>query len=293
LSFRTVVVKNRAKIETRLNWLLIRGEEEKWIHLSEVGTLIIESTACAVTTQALCQLAKNNTNIVFCDEKHLPYGQLSLLYGNHLTSGQIKRQSQWRDKLKAAAWKEIVFQKISWQKRLLEKYQRFEATGLLAEYLTQIENGDSTNREGHAAKVYFNALFGQDFGRRSENEINAALNYGYAILLSSAAREIVAAGYVTQIGIHHINEFNQFNLASDIMEVFRPLADAYVLEISDFENFKSRVTAILTTKVKIAGKEHFLDSGIRIFARSVLRFMDEDGAILRVEKFLWEEGNEL
>ena len=85
MSFRTVVVKGRAKIETRLNWLLVRGEEEKWVHLSELGTLVIESTACAITTQALCALSKNSTNVIFCDEKHLPYAQLSSLYDNHLT----------------------------------------------------------------------------------------------------------------------------------------------------------------------------------------------------------------
>ena len=71
--------------------------------------------------------------------------------------------------------------------------------------------------EGHAAKVYFNALFGRGFTRSEENSINAALNYGYSLILSSVAREIVANGYITQIGIFHDNMFNQFNLASDVM----------------------------------------------------------------------------
>jgi len=293
MSFRTVVVKSRAKIETRLSWLLIRGEEEKWIHLSEIGTLVLESTACAITTQAMCELAKNNTNIIFCNEKHLPYGHLSLLYGNHLASGQVKRQSQWTDFLKAKAWKEIIKQKILWQRIVLIRYDRLDAAEMLSQYINEVEEGDMTNREGHAAKVYFNALLGQDFGRRTEHEINSALNYGYAILLSSVAREIVAAGYITQIGIHHINEFNQFNLASDIMEVFRPLVDAYALGISDFDNFKSRMTAVLTSKIRIGGKEHFLDSGIRIYTRNVLKFMEGDGEIQRIECFILEEGNEL
>ncbi|MCL2556535.1 MAG: type II CRISPR-associated endonuclease Cas1 [Firmicutes bacterium] len=293
MSFRTVVVKSRAKIETRLNWLLIRGEEEKWVHLGEIGTLIIESTACAITAQALCELVKNNTSIIFCDEKHLPYGQLALLYGNHLTSGQVKRQSQWSDLLKAKAWQEIIKQKIEWQKCLLIKYDRYEAANLLSQYIEEVEDGDKTNREGHAAKVYFNALLGQDFGRRTEQEINSALNYGYAILLSSVSREIVAAGYITQVGIHHINEFNQFNLASDIMEAFRPLVDAYALSISDFDNFKSRMTAVLTSKIRISDKEHYLDSGIRIYVRNVLKFMEGNGEILKIERFILEEGNEL
>lgn len=295
MSFRTVVVKNRAKIETRLSWLLIRGEEEKWIHLSEIGTLIIESTACAITTQALCELAKNNTDVIFCNEKHFPYGRLALLYANHLSSGQIKRQSQWTAARKADAWKEIVSQKIYWQKLVLLKFQRFEAAVMLEEYITQIEDGDITNREGHAAKVYFNALMGREFCRRSECEINAALNYAYAILLSSVSREIVAAGYITQLGIHHINEFNGYNLASDIMETFRPLADAYILSVSDSDEYinKNKITQLLTTKVKISGKEQFLDNAIRIYTRSIIGFMEGDKEILKIEKFIMEEGDEL
>ena len=48
------------------------------------------------------------------------------------------------------------------------------------------------NREGHAAKVYFNAfVLAKIFTRTEENSINAALNYGYGIILSTFNREIV------------------------------------------------------------------------------------------------------
>jgi len=292
LSYRTVVIKNRAKIETRLNWLVIRGEEEKLVHLSEIGTLIVESTGCAITTQALCQLVKNNTSIIFCDEKHMPHSQLSPLYGNHLTSGNVKRQARWAEERKALAWQEIVKQKIYWQAQLLDRHNKSDSAKLLYDYICNVKEGDITNREGHSAKVYFNALFGQGFGRRTDNEINSALNYGYAILLSSVAREIVGAGYITQIGIHHINEFNYYNLASDIMEVFRPIVDTYVLNISDYENFKSKVTAVLTAKAEIFGKEQFLDATVRIYVRAVLHFMEGEGEMPKLDKihmFLPEE----
>jgi len=64
---------------------------------------------------------------------------------------------------------------------------------------------DATNREGHAAKVYFNALFGLNFTRTSDNFVNAALNYGYSIILLTFTREIVANGYITQLGLYHQN----------------------------------------------------------------------------------------
>ena len=88
--------------------------------------------------------------------------------------------------------------------QLLEEYGRKESK-LLREYIEEIEYGDATNREGHAAKVYFNALFGMDFTRTEENSLNAALNYGYGIILSAFNREIAINGYVTQLGLFHNN----------------------------------------------------------------------------------------
>lgn len=78
---------------------------------------------------------------------------------------------------------------------------------MLQEYIREIQFGDATNREGHAAKVYFNALFGKEFSRTNDVPINAALNYGYGIILSLANREIVSNGYITQIGLFHDNMF--------------------------------------------------------------------------------------
>ena len=95
-----------------------------------------------------------------------------------------------------------------------------------------MEFGDATNREGHAAKVYFNALFGMDFTRTAENSINAALNYGYSLLLSTCTREIAINGYITQLGLFHDNMFNPFNLAFDLMEPFRPLVDNLIKQMA-------------------------------------------------------------
>ena len=124
---------------------------------------------------------------------------------------------------------------------------------MLRNYADEIEDGDVTNREGHAAKVYFNTFLEE--GRRSESFINGCLNYGYAVLLSAFNREIVAAGYFTQLGIWHDNEFNNFNLASDLMEPFRPYVDRVALGIADGDReFKTKLTDILNYNVKIDGK---------------------------------------
>ena len=92
-------------------------------------------------------------------------------------------------------------------------------------------NDRDTNREGHAVKVYFNALFGNGFSRTLDCFENAALNYGYSILLSCFTREIVCNGYLTLIGLFHDSQDNPFNLASDLMEPFRPIVDRIVLKM--------------------------------------------------------------
>ena len=102
---------------------------------------------------------------------------------------------------------------------------------MLNGYIKEIKFNDATNREGHAAKVYFNALFGMNFNRNADNAINAALNYGYSIILSAVNREVVSNGYLTQLGLFHDNMFNQFNLSCDIMEPLRILIDLSLIHI--------------------------------------------------------------
>lgn len=141
-----------------------------------------------------------------------------------------------------------------------------------------MELADASNREGHAAKVYFNALFGREFTRDAENSINAALNYGYSILLSSFNKEIVANGYLTQIGLSHENRFNQFNLASDLMEPFRPLVDRIVRNDipQKFEKEeKVRMLRVLQEEVRIAGRREAVSNAIKIYCKSVLDALTE------------------
>lgn len=102
-------------------------------------------------------------------------------YGSHDTSNKIRKQIAWKQQTKEAIWTEIVTDKIRKQKDLLELLGRKESA-LLDTYLKEITWNDGTNREGHAAKVYFNSLFGLDFTRTEDSLINAALNYGYSVL---------------------------------------------------------------------------------------------------------------
>ena len=149
---------------------------------------------------------------------------------------------------------------------------------LLQNYIKEIQYGDSTNREGHAAKVYFNALFGKEFTRTADCNINAALNYGYSILLSSFTREIVANGYITQLGLFHDNMFNQFNLASDLMEPFRPIVDelVYDMELGTFEKEeKMKLVNILNQTVRINDRSEYVNNAVKIYCKSIFDSLED------------------
>lgn len=286
MSWRTVVVTGIAKLDFKMDYLVLRKKEETHkVHLSEIGMLLIESTAVSLTAMLLCELTKHKIKVVFCDEQHNPHSELLPYYGSHDTSAKIRKQIAWTDVEKELVWTEIVTEKIRQQSIHLQEASAYEEAELLEKYITEVEPGDASNREGHAAKVYFNALFGLEFTRSEDNAINAALNYGYGILLSCFNKEIVANGYMTQIGLFHDNMFNPFNLASDYMEPFRPVIDRIVagMKIECFDTEEKReILSFLNDEVFIDGKCHYVSNAIKIYCRSVFDALNErDVSLIR------------
>ena len=271
MSCRTVVVSSSAKLDYQLGYLVVRKDVTVKVHISEISILIIESTAVSLTAALLNELMKKKIKVIFCDEKRNPSSELIPYYGSHDTSAKIREQIKWSEQEKTVIWTEIVTEKIRKQADTLDQYGKSEVK-LLRKYIEEIEYGDATNREGHAAKVYFNVLFGMDFTRTEENSINAALNYGYGILLSAFNREIVMNGYITQIGLFHNNMFNQFNLGSDLMEPFRSIVDRQVKNMmpQKFESEEKRtILEILQNEVLIAGRKEYVSNAIKIYCKSI------------------------
>lgn len=275
MGFRTVIVNSRAKLEFRLNFMIVRGENEKRIFIDEINTLIIQSTAVSLTAALLSELIRSGVKVIFCDEKFNPCSELIPYYGAHNTSKRYKIQMQWRDETKNEIWRLIIAQKITNQKNYLQKRGFIAEAELIGSYIPDILPGDTTNREGHSAKVYFNCLMPCGVSRRDGGFLNGCLNYGYAVLLSCFNREIVASGYLTQFGIWHDNEFNQFNLSSDLMEPFRTIVDevAFSLPEGDKE-FKRKMADILNFQISIDGKTTTLDLAVRTYVRSVLNALE-------------------
>ena len=284
MSWRSVVVSSSAKLDYQMGYLVVRKDTTTKIHLGEIRTLMIESTAVSLTAALLSELVKKKVKVIFCDEKRNPSSELMPYYGSHDCSLKIKRQIAWTEDIKGAVWTEIVYEKIRQQKYLLQELGKVEAE-LLQGYLEEITYGDATNREGHAAKVYFNALFGMDFTRSADIPANAALNYGYSLVLSAINREVSANGYLTQLGIFHNNMVNHYNLSCDFMEPFRILVDrmVYSMQPTKFEqDEKHFMWTLLDQKVMIDGQNQFVMNAIKIYTKSVLDAInDKDSAEIK------------
>ena len=284
MSWRIVVISNSAKLEYKMEYMIVRQSEITKIHLSEISMLIVESTAVSLTAGLLSELTKRKIKVIFCDEKRNPSSELVSYYGSHDTSAKVRQQVGWTAEIKKMMWTEIVSEKIRNQQRFLEDLGKKENV-MLAEYIKEIQPGDTTNREGHAAKVYFNAVFGMDFSRSLDIPINAALNYGYGIILSTFNREIVSNGYITQLGLFHDNMFNQFNLGSDLMEPFRILVDRKVYEMKPEKlekEEKLQLVNILNQEVTIDGKRNCVVNAIKIYCKSVFDAInDNDVSLIR------------
>ena len=279
MTWRTVVIRERAKLDYSLNFMTVRQEAGvKKISLGEIYMVIVENTAVSLTAVLLNELVKNKIKVIFCDEKRNPSSELIQYYGSHDTSLKYKNQLEWSKESKERIWTRIVYEKVFNQMQFLKKLNK-EEYKLLEQYLSELEWNDSSNREGFAAKVYFNALYGMEFSRNKECFINAALDYGYSIILSAFNREIVSSGYFTQLGLCHRNPFNKFNLSSDFMEPFRILIDeeVYNLEGTEFtKDHKNKLINILNKTVVIDDKNQTVANAIKIYCRSLFSALVEN-----------------
>ncbi len=280
--FRTVVINKRCKLESCLGYLVVRSLEEERIHISEIENLILESTAISITSALIVDLIDQGVNVIFCDRYHLPSSSL-LPLNLHLTrTKNIYKQIAWSYKVKQLCWSLIIKEKIRQQAYVLGVSHRDEDKESLLSLAESVDIGDIGNKEAQAAKLYFSSLFGDGFSRRDdEEEVNKALNYGYALIMSCVAREIVACGYATEIGIWHDRACNNFNFACDLVEPFRPLVDLHVYEMPESEeNFKHYMIKLFERKILLDNEDLYLVYAIRTFIRKVIRILNEEDTSL-------------
>lgn len=227
MEFRSVFVSNPAQLSVRRGQLVIRQEEERSVPMEDLSALLVESRAVSITAAALQELTDHGVTVYLCDETHLPAALVLPMNRHSRQLKLLKGQIAMRRPTQKRVWQGVVTSKISNQARCLALLGKEGAEELRA-LADQVRSGDPDNWEAVAAARYFPALFGTGFTRGEECRVNAALNYGYAILRGAVARHLVIRGLEPCLGIFHHSELNRFNLADDLMEPYRPLVDLYV-----------------------------------------------------------------
>lgn len=278
--WRTVVVNTHSKLSYKNNHLIFKDSfKTEMIHLSEIDNLLIETTDIVLTTMLNKRLVDENILVIFCDEKRLPTAHLMPYYARHDSSLQLSKQIAWDEEVKCEVWTSIIAQKILNQSYFLGECSFFEKSQSIMELYHGLEPFDPSNREGHSARIYFNTLFGNDFSREKDCDINAALDYGYTLLLSMFAREVTVCGCMTQLGLKHTNQFNQFNFASDIMEPFRPIIDRIVYQNrnSSFVKIKRELFTIFSDTFPYRDKDMYLSNIVSDYTKKVVKALNQSG----------------
>lgn len=258
------------------------------IHLSEVSTIILQTMRVFISAYLMTELSKNKISLVISDEKCNPCGQLLPLYGSHNASKRVLEQIDWSEPIKKRVWQRIVRDKIRAQQRLLERYDLISPAKELGGLILDVKSGDSTGREAYAARLYFSALFGKTFSREFDLPVNAALNFGYAILLSMVNREIVSRGFLTQFGLCHHNEYNQFNFSCDLMEPFRPAIDQLVIDHIDQgldPEMRKLLSNVGNTIVRYRNGSYKLTSVASQYVQQCLAALNKQLRVSEIDKF--------
>ena len=229
MAFRNVYIQNDVKLKVHNEQLsILKNTEEYTVPLEDINSICIESQKSVITAYMLRKCIEHDIVLYICDEKHLPTG---ILIGTNNYSRQLKNiklQFEVSRPLNKRIWQEIVKRKIENQATCLLILNKEKEYKKLQEMILGVNSGDSTNVEARAAAYYFRFLFDKPLNRKIDCMENAALNYGYAIIRGIIARSLIMYGFEPAIGIFHHNQLNNFNLADDLIECFRPIVDLYV-----------------------------------------------------------------
>lgn len=304
MAFRVVLIENEVGIKVKLNNLIVtKNGEDIWIPLDDISMIVMDNLSSMLSVRLLCQLSEQGIGLMICNQEHLPSGYYGA-YANHSRASkvigyQIEKDKRYYDQL----WRNIVEEKILNQSKAYFRLKKdWEGTEQIANYSLGITDGDPSNQEAHAAKVYFNLLMGTSFSRGNENILlNSGLDYGYAVLRGYIARACVGYGLNTQLGIHHKNEYNRFNLVDDLMEPLRPFVDIVAYEIMSKALYftpehRRKLVNVLNMKIKYRNKTMYMcnmiENYVEQFASLIMERSDKV-VFPDINEFIEEECHEV
>ncbi len=282
---RTLVFTNPMILSLRNQQLVIAykdsPDDKQTAPIEDVGVVLLENQQTSITLPLLNALAENDVQVVICNSKGMPNAIIQSMNSNNLQGETLRNQIACGEVLKKQLWKQIVEYKIKNQASLLNGIG--ENGSVLKPYYTNVRSGDIDNREGIAARIYFQHLFGDCFIRdRDEPGINTLLNYGYSILRAATCRAIVSSGLLPAIGIHHHNRSNVYPLADDLMEPYRPFVDGIVYDlvlrgaVELNKSTKSDLISVLYTDTMFDKVKRPLSIGLSMTTASVVKCLSKE-----------------
>lgn len=245
--------------------------------IEDIGFVVIENPQVSITVPLLNELADNNVSVVFCDKKQMPKTMLMTLEGNTTQQESYQYQLDASVPTKKNAWKQLVECKIKNQALLLNNVGKNGS--VLKPYYLNVKSGDTDNREGTAARIYWSLLFDEGFKREREGlPPNNLLNYGYTILRAAVARALIGSGLYPAFGIFHRNRYNAFPLADDVMEPYRPFVDQIVYHlyydgmVNELNSeSKGKLLRVLFSDVKMGKVKRPLENALSFTTASLLK----------------------
>ncbi len=276
MAFYNIFVGSNSHVSIKNGQLMLKNElKQSDFPVEDINAIVFENLQTNISLYTLSLLAKNNVAVFICDEHHLPCAYFLPFNTHYSQTKMFKIQTELSVPLKKQLWQDIVKHKIENQNKCLILCNK---AAMLEELIDKVKSNDNTNIEAVAANKYFKLLFESNFTRNLDCDINYALNYGYSILRGIIARNLVAHGLLPFLGLKHCNTFNNFNLADDLIEVFRPFVDLFVYQNTEmpFDTYyKTRIFNLLNCDCVIANGKYTLAYAIEIFIQSFVDSLKE------------------
>lgn len=289
MGYINVFLSKPCKLFVKNKQLVVSGDEEHSFPIEDLNSVLIETGECSVSSMALRSLADDGVALFLCDEKHLPNGILVPYKNYYRQLNTLNLQLGISKPLQKQLWQSIVKQKIFNQATCLTLCSDADADYLF-DLAKAVSSDDAKNHEATAANYYFKKMFGTDFCRRNECFVNGALNYGYSLIRGLIARTLAVYGFEASFGLHHANQLNNFNLADDLIEPYRPIVDLVVCNMDGYTEMtptvKRKLFSLFNQDVDMDGSIYALSYAVELTVQSLKSSLESGNAKLLLPKIL-------
>lgn len=285
--WRSIMISRPARLRREHYSLAVDQEQTAFVPFEDIAVIVLNHQEITLTHPVLSACGEYGISLFATGTTHHPSGVFLPFLPHSRATRWLRIQLNLPRPVTKKIWAAIVRKKIANQAACL-RFTHREGADRLESYEQRVRSGDNGNLEGQAAAFYFARLFGKDFRRNQNHLINAALDYGYAIMRGTIARALVAHGLLPSLGLFHASEQNAFNLADDIIEPFRPIVDLFVVNLvmPDNEELRPEIKAALINLLNVdvsmpRGKmsvlsaiEHVVESLARVYDRNDTMYLE-------------------